>query len=320
MGPARGTRHAPTHRAAAAEHARAGSDSVTAGARSVAAHTPLGAAATLRASCGSVPAAALVAGGLLSLVLAALLVVAGLSWFVLVPDRASSPSMLTTAGPQLGDGFAVWEVNDDGYPVRWDPCRPIEVVLSPQGAPPVAAADLEEALERLANATGLELVLTGVTDERPAAARLPYQPERYGERWAPILVAWAAPGEAGLPLRTTDRGLAIPIAAGPEGDRTYLTAQVVLNAERMDLRPGFGDRSDSWGATLLHELGHALGLDHVEDPEQLMSVFPGHGPVELGDGDRAGLSAVGATHGCRPVPTPGPLTVAPPTPPRPAVP
>jgi hypothetical protein len=284
------------------------------------------------APAGAVAAWLWALGGVASLALAAALALAGLAWVGSTvagsgageppapesqpgsPARESQPgspaTTLAAAGP--GAGFAVWEENDDGLPVRWDPCRPIEVVHSTDGAPVRAVADLEEALARLMAVSGLELVVTGTTDERPDAARPPYQPERYGDRWAPILVAWAQPGEAGLPLRTTDRGVAIPVAGGPAGDRTFLTAQVVLNRDRTDLVPGFGDRADAWGSTLLHELLHALGLAHVEDPDQLMSVYPGTGPVELGEGDIAGLAAIGPAGGCRSTPAPGPVTVAPP--------
>ncbi|MFP4234901.1 MAG: hypothetical protein ACLFUG_08235 [Nitriliruptoraceae bacterium] len=229
-----------------------------------------------------------------------------------VTPSATSPTRDAATGEEAG--FTVWATNDDGLPVRWDPCQPIEVVLAPRGAPPSAAADLDEALRRIEDASGLPLVGTGTTDERPRGDRSPYQPPRYGERWAPILVAWAAPGESGLPLRDTDRGIALPIAVGPEGDRTFVSAQVVLNRDRTDLEPGFGDRSDAWGATLIHELLHVLGLDHVDDPEQLMAVFPGSGPVTFGRGDLKGLAAIGAAAGCRPAPEPGPVRLPPPPP------
>ncbi len=213
------------------------------------------------------------------------------------------------ADAPLAEGYTVWERNDDGTPVRFDPCSVIEVVLAPRHAPPGARADLEEALTRIVDATGLDLRLIGSTDEPPSDPRLPYQPERYGERWAPVLVTWARPGDPGVPLRVIDRGVASPVAVGPEGDRTYVTGQVVLNADRDDLRPGFGDRSDAWGATLLHELAHLVGLGHVDDPTELMYTFPGDGEVVLGPGDRAGLAAVGADHGCRDVPPAGPVAV-----------
>jgi hypothetical protein len=226
-----------------------------------------------------------------------------------VGANRTPPSASVTTGAS-SEGFSVWERNDDGTPVRWDPCSPVEVLLATADAPEGAGDDLEDAVTTLREATGLDVVVTGTTDRRPSGDRLPYQPEEHGERWAPILVAWAPPGADGLPLRDTDRGLAIPIAVGPPGDRTYVSGQVVLNAERHDLRSGRGDRADSWGATILHELMHVLGLGHVDDPDELMHVHPGEGPVRLGSGDLAGLRAIGADGGCLEVPTPRPVQVA----------
>jgi len=204
--------------------------------------------------------------------------------------------------------FTVWERNDDGTPVRWDPCSPIDIVVADDRAPTGWRTDLDAALAVLHEATDLELRVLAEVDESPSANRSPHQPRRYGDRWAPVLVAWASPGD-GLPLRDTDRGLGIPVAVGTDGDRVYVSGQVILNADRTDLQIGDADRRGSWGATVLHELIHVLGLGHVEDLRELMAVSPGDGPVELGPGDRAGLAAVGTDDGCLEVPVARPVRV-----------
>jgi hypothetical protein len=229
-------------------------------------------------------------------------------------DPASDGVGATTSVGASSDpgGYTVWERNEDGTPVRWDPCTPIDIVVADDLAPDGWRTDLDAALAILHASTDLQLRVIGEVDEIPTADRSPHQPRRYGDRWAPVLVAWASPGED-LPLRDTDRGLGIPVAVGSDGDRIYVSGQVILNADRDDLDVGDEDRSGSWGATVLHELIHVLGLGHVQAPQELMAVSPGDGPVELGPGDRAGLAAVGTHDGCLEVPPPRPVVVDTPT-------
>jgi hypothetical protein len=208
-------------------------------------------------------------------------------------------------------GFRVWAVDDAGRTVRWDPCATITLVVDPAGAPEGALDDLAAAIELLVAAGAPPLAIEALTAERPSATREPYQPERYGERWAPVLVAWARPGEGALPLRAQDRGIAIPVAVRIDGVHAFVSGQVVLNATRTDLVAGSEDRATSWGATIAHELGHLVGLGHVDDARELMSADPGRGPVELGPGDRAGLAHLGDDRRCAPAPPPRRLPLRP---------
>jgi len=242
------------------------------------------------------------------LALAARLMVTDGAGVAVDPDASRPPAadIDVDAGASRPDaGYAVWGRTEDGDPLRWDACRPIDLVLSVPDAPPGAEEDVREAAARIATASGLQLRVAGISDERPAALRPLVVREQGGWRWNPVLIAWMSPEEAraaGIPLEVHDRGVALPVAVRAGDREGYVTGQVVLNAARGDLRAGFVDRSDAWGATLLHELGHLVGLAHVEDTDQLMSLEPGRGPVVLGGGDLAGLELLGATAGCTRVP------------------
>lgn len=222
----------------------------------------------------------------------------------LTAPPAAPESSGTTAPVAAADGYAFWDVRSDGTPVRWDPCASIPWVLSVEGAPEGARALLEEAAARITEAGGPAFTYVGPTDERPALERPAYLPDRYGSSaWAPVLVAWAPPHTEGLPLLDSDRAVSLPIAV----NGVFVSGQVVFN-DRKELAVDLGDRATSWGATAVHEFMHVAGLDHVDDPAQLMHPFAGAGPIEFGAGDLAGLAALGV-EGCLDAGTPRHVTV-----------
>lgn len=217
---------------------------------------------------------------------------------------ATAPTRASTDAP-----YALWGTNPDGTPVRWDPCTPITWVIDDSMAPAGARELVSLAVARIAAATGLEFVHGGIVREDPSRGRSLVVDGPDGRSWAPVLVTWVPGGSTDLPLGDRERGVAVPVAVRDGGPRVFVTGQVVLNSDRR-LLPGFEDRHASWGAVVLHELAHLVGLDHVDDPAQLMHPAPGFGPVELAAGDLAGLAAVGADGGCLPQPEPRELEVS----------
>jgi hypothetical protein len=102
--------------------------------------------------------------------------------------------------------------------------------------------------------------------------------------------------------RTASPELAGDVAAvaGPVGGRSdvpgsqrWLSGQVVLDADDLAgvLRGPAG--RERVLATVLHELGHLVGLAHVADAAQLMHSESGE-LSGFADGDRRGLRAVGS--------------------------
>jgi len=237
----------------------------------------------------------LAAGFLLALSVAVLAAVPT----VLRPAPLGEVRAVEAAAPAAA-GWGANYVDDRGRPARWDPCRPIGYVVNEGWMPPGGRADLAVVLQRLGAASGLRFVDEGSTDEVPARGRPAFQPERYGERWAPLLIAWVPPSSTDLPLGEGVQGATMAVAM-PSGDGPSLVSgQVAIDADS-PLPDGFGPGVTD-GEVLAHELGHAVGLGHVLDPTQVMYPQTTDGESAYGAGDRAGLAAVGAAAGCHRAP------------------
>ena len=202
-----------------------------------------------------------------------------------------------------GGSYSFASVHGDALPVRWNPCEPIRYVTNLSEAPATAETDLTEALQRVTAATGIRFISDGETDELPVRHRDAYQPDRYGDTWAPMLVAWSDLPSTGLDHTDETVGVGTPLAVSRGGSApTYVSAQVALTTGR-DLEPGF-DSPGAWGAILMHEIAHVIGLGHSPEPAEVMfegSPPPG-GPVTWGRGDLEGLRLLGTEAGCLPTP------------------
>ena len=182
-------------------------------------------------------------------------------------------------------------------PIAWDPCRPVRYVVRPDGAPEGGRELVTEAVARMQAATGLVFLDDGDTDEAPDPERAAFQPGRYGERWAPLLVTWSDERETPA-LAGTVAGIGGPVAvAAGSGPAVTVTGSVTLDVDdiaAMRAEGGADEGDDLVRALVEHELGHVLGLDHVDDPTQLMNPVMTPGVTDLGPGDLTGLAQLGA--------------------------
>jgi hypothetical protein len=152
---------------------------------------------------------------------------------------------------------------------------------------------IESAIERLSAATGLTLINDGHTDEPAVLDRDPFQPERYGDRWAPVLVAWATAGE--IPEFGTDTaGMAGPIGFTlGDGTTAHVSGIVYLDPEAIAEVKRYEGRARA-RAIILHELGHLVGLDHTARDDQVMYPNSLSEEADYASGDLAGLARLGA--------------------------
>lgn len=193
-------------------------------------------------------------------------------------------------GPYL---FVATQV-DDGRPVAYDPCRPIRYVVNPRNEPPGGAELVEDAITTISTITGLVFEAEGTTSEEPSDERQPFQPDRYGDRWAPVLVAWSDPESYPRLLPpTVGVGGSAAIALGDGSPMVFVTGTVALDGDELGQVMGTPDGDAFVTGVILHELGHLVGLDHVNDPTQLMHDFVQLDNSQLGDGDIEGLRHLG---------------------------
>ncbi|WP_296603975.1 hypothetical protein [Nocardioides sp.] len=184
---------------------------------------------------------------------------------------------------------------------RWDPCAPIGYRVNLAKAPSGALPDVRSALAEVAEATGLRFEYRGTTSVVPFAAGDTFDPAV-----ADLVIAWADPAQMRGLFPTGTLGVGGPefrptLAVDPSGTpvREIYQGGVTINtAFNKALKPGSGEGLTRVAA-LMHEIGHAVGLMHVDgDPAQLMSPSVGYGLDRWGAGDLAGLETVGAAGGC----------------------
>ena len=205
------------------------------------------------------------------------------------PEQPSSDS---------GQGFRFMHVTEDGTPVRWSTCDPIRYVVRPGGGPDDAVDVVRDGVRRLSEVTGLEFSYVGTTDEAPSTERALHQPGRYGDTWAPVLVAWSDAREFPQ-LQGRSAGYGGPVYVQPGGGPArYVSGLAVIDVEGVAATRG----GDTLRAVVLHELAHVMGLAHVKDKRQLMN------PVQYGEqvtdfrrGDLEGLEKLGAGECYEPV-------------------
>ena len=217
-------------------------------------------------------------------------------------DRADTPppgleeqdQPLGTPRKPEGDSasYKFLATNDDGTPVGYSPCRPLHYVINAALAPQGAERLVEDSIRTISEATGITFISDGSTTETPSPTRAPYQKDAYGDRWAPLLIAWTTPEQAPQlkgPVIGTGGSTHFSFGDGP---KSFVTGSLELDAPQIAEDLDRGEGAAYATAVILHELGHVMGLEHVDDPAQLM--YPEIGaPDGLADGDLNGLYELG---------------------------
>lgn len=178
---------------------------------------------------------------------------------------------------------------DSVTPVAWDPCRPIHYVINEKNMPRDGETYISEAFKIYSKVTGYHFIYDGASKEFYSKDRNSYQPKLYGDRWAPILITWSTvTNRPDVPDNVLGEGGAT--YASREGtEKIYVSGVVDFQIDH--LRKYLETRAEEgkFKAVILHEIGHALGLDHSEGAWDIMYPEDRLLVDELSLGDKAGL-------------------------------
>jgi Matrixin len=215
------------------------------------------------------------------------------------PGVESSPNRLrpAVAPPGGSGGYAFTTTARDGAPIAYDPCRPIHYVVRDGGGPSNGDRLIREAVAAVSDATGLVFVDDGSSTEAPTDSRQAFQPARYGQRWAPVLIAWSNPSESTAlagPTTGTGGSQAVTVSSSDgTSEAAYVTGAITLDAPQLRQTES-AEGSAAVRAVVEHELGHVVGLAHVGDKSQLMYPEAGIAVSRYESGDLRGLARLGA--------------------------
>lgn len=205
-------------------------------------------------------------------------------------EGISQPTPLGTPPPtpkgRGGFVFSVTQHGDDNTPVTYSPCQALGYVVNDELAPPGSDRLLREAVAEVSALTGLQFNFEGPTRETPSGGV-------HARTRGPILVAWTTPEQVSeLAGRIAGLGGSTAQWAGPGSVGHYVSGEVALDAPQLAALLQREDGQPLARAIIMHELGHLVGLDHVNDGSQLMN-RRNRGMLQFGDGDRRGLALLG---------------------------
>jgi hypothetical protein len=190
---------------------------------------------------------------------------------------------------QRSSAYAILEEDAAGDPVTYDPCEPVHYVVNPDGAPADYADFVGPAVSAAQDATGLRFVDDGTSTESWASR------QRGGRSEEPVLIAFVDRLEGDdVTVDTVGLGGSTSVKVDGLVGPHYLGGAIALKRSWFAEHSAHHDTALEQ-AVVMHELGHVLGLDHVDDRGELM--YPSTGArLTYGPGDLAGLAVLGAGH------------------------
>jgi hypothetical protein len=246
-------------------------------------------------------------------VAAAALVVAGLAGTGHAAVNVSGATLFALI-PKQPDAFT-----GGNAVVRWAPCLTINGTtkrhvihyrVNPAGKDSRVKL-AKKGIARLATASGLTFRYDGRTSYIPHNAVRDGQTvfqalDMEQKAHVPLVVAWAKQGTGAGASNLLDSGEAgkgtVSWRSGSDSQLRINDGAVIIRRDAGKLlKHGFG-AGGTVGSLILHELGHAVGLEHADPGEIMAPIIDSRTPGNYAAGDLKGLALVGRAAGCMTTP------------------
>jgi hypothetical protein len=223
-------------------------------------------------------------------------------------NRATKVHISPSWAPR-GDASYHGFTKGSGHRYLLDPCQVVRYQVNASEVGQLGLDLARQAMEQVAWATGLKIKYAGTTKFVPFRKR-----RATPRRGIDLVIAWAGSAAIKAFRGTTVGGLGGPLLGrsgiARKGHRKVWRIQasgVTLNTDQWASGiqyPAWDGPSFTVGQVLLHEIGHAFGLRHVNHAEQLM--YPSNGVPDADGvfrarysaGDLAGMQQSGLAAGC----------------------
>lgn len=194
------------------------------------------------------------------------------------------------------------------YKFRFNPCQTLKYRVNAEDVGEAGIVLAQQAMALASRATGIKVKYVGTSTQ------IPYNAKFHLPKGTDLVIAWATNAEVPDFVNRGADGFGGPNwtrwARDARGKRVAQTleAGVTLQTEAWSsyYSPAFESTYPNYpiGSLLLHEIGHALGLDHSQGGDQMMATeawtphADGVYRAQYGAGDLAGLKQLGLEKGC----------------------
>lgn len=213
--------------------------------------------------------------------------------------------------------------------MRWTPCvtaagvtatHPITYAVN-TGGYLSRVTFVKQALAEVTAYSGLQFRYVGTTTYVPRYAVLHYPTgnrfvfeaaQQRSATHAELVIGWVSASRTNM-FSGNEAGVGTVSWTGSSRSQLRIVEAAALIKSGVRLQSGFGAGATA-GSLLLHEIGHAVGLDHVTATSQIMyPILGSYTPASYQSGDRTGLRLVGRPAGCfvtQPLSAPDPVAIA----------